>query len=171
MKTVKILITLLGIIAILSSCKKNSGDNTGNPTIIIFSSGFENQNDLNAWTQSSGGQAIIDSSAVKFTNITECFDFETLNLLPVQKGKTYELKLTGKVNQAMGGDPALCVGNFMIYIVQGSTNIIAESFGNYPSWTQKSFSFEATSSASVKIKFLIGTTRGAWINDLEFTEN
>ena len=171
MKICKFLITLVGIITILYSCKKDSSENTSNSPNIIFSSKFENQNDLGAWTQSSGGQAVIDSSTVKFTNITECYHFETLNLLPVQKGKTYELKLTGKVNHSIAGDPAFCVGDFMIYVVQGSTNIISESFGNYSSWTQKSFSFEATSSASVKIKFLIGTTRGAWIDDLEFIEN
>ena len=39
----------------------------------------------------------------------------------------------------------------------------------FTSWTQKSYSFEATSSASVKIKFLVGTTRGAWIDDLVFS--
>ena len=171
MKTCKFLITLVGIIIIFYSCKKDSSENTNNSPTIIFSSRFENQNDLDAWTQSTGGQAIIDSSTVKFTNITDCFHFETLNLIPVQKGKIYDLKLVGKVNPAIIGDPAFCVGNFMIYVVQGSTNIISESFGNYTTWTQKSFSFEATSSASIKIKFLIGTTRGAWIDELEFIEN
>lgn len=158
------------IIFMLYSCKKDSNEDNTNSPKTIFSSKFENQNDLNLWNQSSGGQAIIDANAVKFDSITECFHFETLNLIPVQKGKTYELKLTGKVNSSVSGDPAYCVGNFMIYIVQGSTNIISEGFGNYPSWTLRSYSFEATSSAAVKIKFLIGTTRGAWIDDIELIE-
>ena len=114
MKLVKILLCLAGILSVLYSCKKDSGNGTVYPTSIIFSSKFENQNDLAAWTQSSGGQAVIDSSAVKFTNITECFQFETMNLIPVTKGKIYELKLTGKVNPAISGDPALCAGNFLI---------------------------------------------------------
>ena len=171
MKTFRILITMIGIITILYSCKKDCSDNTSKTPNILFSSKFESKTDLSLWTQSTGGQAIIDSATVKFTNITECFLFETLDLIPVQKGKTYELQLIGKVNPAIGGDPALCAGNFIIYIVQGSTNLISTSFGNYTSWTQKSFSFEATSSASIKIKFLIGTTRGAWIDNLEFIEN
>jgi hypothetical protein len=171
MKIFKLLILITGIFTLFYSCKKNSDNSTNNSPNILFSSKFETQTDLNSWTQSSGGLAIIDSSAVKFTNITDCFQFETLNLIPVTKGKTYELKLTGKVNPAQSGDPVLCAGNFLIYVIQGSTIIISESFGNYPSWTQKSFSFEATSSASVKIKFLIGTTRGAWIDDLELIEN
>ena len=171
MKTVKILIILTSTLLIVFACKKKSGESTSNALNILFSSGFGNQNDLTAWTQSSGGQAVIDSSAVKFTNITECFLFETLNAIPVQNGKIYELRLTGKVNPALNGDPALCAGNFITYITQDNTNIVSESFGNNLSWTQKSYSFKATSSSPVKIKFLIGTTRGAWIDDIKFIEN
>ena len=167
MKALKILFTLIGIITVLSSCKKNSSDNSTDASQVIFSSKFETQNDLNAWNQSVGGQAIIDSSAVKFTNISNCFHFETVNLIPVVKGKSYELRIRGKVNESIQGDPLYCAGDFIIWVVQGSTNIISQSFGNNPVWTQKSFSFEALSSASIKIEFLIGTTRGAWIDDLE----
>jgi hypothetical protein len=171
MKAIRLLTVVVCAIIILSGCKKDSSDDTNNQPAVLFSSGFDSQADLNAWSQSSGGQAVIDSSAVMFTNITNCFQFETVNLIPVQKGKTYELRITGKVNPAISGDPMLCAGNYLVYIVQGSTNIISESFGNYPSWTVKSYSFEATSSAAVKIKFLIGTTRGVWISDLKFIEN
>jgi hypothetical protein len=167
MKALKILFTLVGIITVFSSCKKSSSDNSTNSSQVIFSSKFESQNDLSAWSQSAGGLAIIDSSAVKFTNISDCFHFETVNLIPVEKGKSYELRIRGKVNESIAGDPMLCSGDFIIWVVQGSTNVVSQSFGNYPSWTQKSFSFEALSSASVKIEFLIGTTRGAWIDDLE----
>jgi hypothetical protein len=167
MKALKILFTLIGIITVLSSCKKDSSDNSTSASTVIFSSKFETQNDLNAWIQSAGGQAIIDSSAVKFTNISNCFHFETVNLIPVVKGKSYELRIRGRVNESIQGDPLYCAGDFIIWVVQGSTNIISQSFGNYPAWTQKSFSFEALTSASVKIEFLIGTTRGAWIDDLE----
>ena len=171
MKALKISFILIGIITVLSSCKKDASDNSNKSTQIIFSSKFETQNDLSAWSQSAGGQAVIDSSAVKFTNISNCFHFETVNLIPVVKGKSYELQLRGKVNESIPGDPVYCSGDFIIWVVQGSTNVISQSFGNYPSWTQKSFSFEATSSTSVKIEFLIGTTRGAWIDDLKLIEN
>ena len=171
MKALKFLFILIGIITVLSSCKKNASDNSTNSSQVIFNSKFETQNDLSAWSQSAGGQAIIDSSAVKFTNISNCFHFETVNLIPVVKGKSYELRIKGKVNESIQGDPVYCAGDFIIWVVQGSTNVISQSFGNYPSWTQKSFSFEALSSASVKIEFLIGTTRGAWIDDLELIAN
>ena len=101
MKASKFLFTLLGIIVFFSSCKKDSNDNSSNSKNIIFSSKFDTQNDLSVWSQSSGGQAIIDSSAVKFTNITNCFHFETVNLIPVQSGKSYELHLRGKVNESI----------------------------------------------------------------------
>ena len=166
MKKNQLVFLLFGIITILYACKK---DSTGAP-ITIFSTKFDNQADLNAWTQSVGGKAVIDANSVKFDSITECYHFETLNLIPVQKGKVYELKLTGKVNSSTSGDPGLCAGDFLIYVVQGSTNLISESFGQYGLWTQKSYSFEAASSAAVKIKFLVGTTRGAWIDDLELIE-
>lgn len=172
MKTSRFLLPIIFIITIFSSCKKDSNDNSNNQTNkIIFSSRFETQNDLTVWIKSSGGDAIIDSSAVKFTNITGCFHYETMNLIPVQKGKTYELKLKGKVNYSIQGDPVFCAGNFIINVVQGDSYIIDQSFGNYPTWTQRSFSFEATSGASIKIAFLIGTTRGAWIDDIELIEN
>jgi hypothetical protein len=170
MKASKFLFTVLSIIAFLSSCKKDSNDNSSSSTNIIFSSKFNNQNDLSAWSQSSGGQAIIDSSAVKFTNIINCFHFETMSLIPVKSGKSYELKIRGKVNESIQGDPMFCSGDFIVWVVQGNENVISQSFGNYPSWTQNSFSFESTSTVSVKIEFLIGTTRGAWIDDLELLE-
>jgi len=44
---------------------------TSNSTSVTFK--FENQSDLNYWTQSAGGEAIIDSGAVKFQNLTQCF--------------------------------------------------------------------------------------------------
>jgi len=171
MKALKMLLTVISIITVLSSCKKDTSDNSSNSSQVLFSSKFETQNDLSAWSQSAGGQAIIDSSAVKFVNISNCFHFETVNLIPVVKGKSYELKIRGKVNEAIQGDPVYCAGDFIIWVVQGSTNLISQSFGNYPSWTQKSFSFEASTSAPVKIEFLIGTTRGAWIKDLELIAN
>ena len=170
MRYLNFLITLALLLA-MHACKKDSANNTGNQPVTLFSSKFDKQADLSLWTQSAGGQAIIDSSAVKFTNLTSCFQLETSSLIPVQKGKTYDLKLTGKVNPAMPGDPVLCAGNFLIYVVQGNSYLISASFGNYPSWTQRSFSFEATSSASVTIKILVGTTRGAWIDNLEFIEH
>jgi hypothetical protein len=172
MKAFKTLFSILIMVSVFSSCKKDSAVvvPTDSPK-TIFSSTFGSQTDLNAWTQSSGGMAIIDSNAVKFDSITSCYSFETSNLIPVVKGKTYELKLKGKVNSSIVGDPGFCVGDFMIYVVQGSTNIIAEGFGNYPSYTTKSYSFEATSSASIKIKFLIGASRGAWIDNIELIEN
>ena len=141
MKALKFLFTVIGIITILSSCKKDTSDNSTNSSQIIFSSKFETQNELSAWFQSAGGHAIIDSSSVKFTNISNCFHFETVNLIPVVKGKTYELRIRGKVNESIQGDPLYCAGDFIIWVVQGSTNLISQSFGNYPSWTQKSFSF------------------------------
>jgi hypothetical protein len=170
MKTWINLLTFLIILAILPGCKKDSTDNTSNSSAVIFSTTFEDQTALNAWSQTTGGQAVIDSSAVKFTNITECFHFETINLIPVVNGKTYELSLTGKVNSSQTGDPAMCVGDFMVYVVQGSTNLISDGFGKYPAWTERNYSFTATSSAAVKIKFLIGTTRGAWIKEIKLTQ-
>ncbi|MCX6248014.1 MAG: hypothetical protein NTW10_09790 [Bacteroidetes bacterium] len=168
MKAVKILFILAGILTVLSSCKKDTSDTSGTPTNVLFHSDFTSLTDLSVWSQSSGGEAIIDSSAVKFTNISDCYHFETINPIPVQKGKTYELRIKGKVNESLSGDPMLCAGDFIVWVVQGSTNVISDSFGNHPAWTQRSFSFEATSSASVKIEFLIGTMRGAWIDSIDF---
>jgi hypothetical protein len=171
MKTFRILIAMLGILTIAFSCTKKSSDSASSTQTTVFSSKFESSSDLSLWTQSTGGQAIIDSAAVKFTNITQCFQFETMDLIPVQKGKSYELIIVGKANPSQNGDPALCAGNFLIYIIQGDTDLLSASFGNYTSWTQRSFSFEAATSASIKIKFLIGTTRGAWIDDLKLIQN
>ncbi|MCX6251441.1 MAG: hypothetical protein NTX61_11900 [Bacteroidetes bacterium] len=170
MKTNFIILTVLGIALCFSGCKKKSTDDQNNSSKTIFSSKFETQAELNAWSQTSGGKAFIDGSAVKFDSITGCFHFETINLIPVKTGKSYELRLTGKVNYHLAGDPVLCAGDFIIWLVQGNTNLIDESFGNYPNWTQRSFSFTATSSASVKIEFLIGSTRGAWIDDIALVE-
>jgi hypothetical protein len=171
MKQAFIFFSILCTLAANTSCKKDSDDTSGSSTNVVFSSKFDSQDDLNLWSQSSGGQAIIDSSAVKFTNVTNCFHFETKNLIRVQSGKSYELRLRGKVNESLQGDPMLCAGDFIIWVVQGNENVISQSFGNYPAWTQKAFSFEAKSSASVKIEFLVGTTRGAWIDNLELVEN
>jgi len=171
MKNSIIILTLLIVAFCFSGCKKKSTDDQSTSSKTIFSSKFETQADLNAWSQDASGKARIDGSAVKFDSITGCYHFETINLIPVQSGKSYELRLTGKVNYHVAGDPVLCAGDFIIWIVQGSTNLIDESFGNYPNWTQRSFSFTATSSASVKIEFLIGTTRGAWIDDIELVQN
>ena len=169
MKTRKSLLILFCLMALFSSCKKDS-DNNSISSNIVFKSTFDTENDLSAWSQSSGGQAIIDSSAVKFTNITNCFHFETINLIPVKSGKSYELHLRGKVNGLIQGDPVFCAGDFIIWVEQGNEHLISQSFGNYPDWTQRSFSFAANSSASVKIEFLIGTTRGAWIDSIELIE-
>jgi hypothetical protein len=168
MKAINILFILAAILMVLSSCRKDTGDTSGTPSNVLFHSDFTSSNDLSAWSQSAGGDAVIDSSAVKFTNITDCYHFETINLIPVQTGKSYELQIKGKVNESLSGDPMLCAGDFIVWVVQGSTNVISASFGNHPAWTQRSFSFQAASSAPVRIEFLIGTTRGAWIDSIDF---
>lgn len=167
MKTGIYMVSLICVLGMISSCSKDSEDGSN----IIFSTTFSSQEDIQGWSQSAGGQAIIDSAAVKFTNITDCYHFETINPIPVTSGKTYELHLTGKVNQSQQGDPMLCAGDFIIWVIQGNEKLISQSFGNRPAWTKKSYSFVANSSASVKIEFLIGTTRGVWIDDIELTEN
>jgi hypothetical protein len=167
MKKQILLLLIIGTIFIGSSCKKkaDSSESTSNSTSVTFK--FENLSDLNYWTQSAGGEAIIDSGAVKFQNLTQCFHYETTNLIPVNNGESYVLKISGKVNESIQGDPGLCAGDFLIYVIQGSTNLIQTSFGNHPNWVIMSYSFVAASSAPIKIKFLIGTTRGAWIQKIE----
>ena len=164
MKKKSFAIFLLALVAMtFTSCKKSRG--------IIFSSHFDNATDLNLWSHSSDGDAVVDSSVLKLRAVTGCIQLETVDLISVSKGKTYTLKFKGRVDPTLVGETGYCVGDYMIYVEQGSTDIIADGFGNYTGWTQKSFSFEATSSASVKIKFLIGTVKGAWIDDLELIEN
>lgn len=72
MKTQISLLLTIGCILIGYSCKKKSDSNqsTSSPTTLTIK--FENQSDLNNWTQSTGGEAIIDSGSVKFQNITQC---------------------------------------------------------------------------------------------------
>lgn len=161
---------IIGIIFIGFSCKKkaDSNESSTNSTSVTFK--FENQSDLNFWIQSAGGEAIIDSGAVKFQNLTQCFSYESANLIPVSDGGSYVLKITGKVNESIQGDPGLCAGDFLIYVIQGNTNLLQTSFGNHPDWVIMPYSFVASSSAPVKIKFLIGTTRGAWIEKIELIE-
>ena len=162
---------VLGICSTLISCKKSSSTTDGGSGSSLFSSTFNASSDLNAWLQSGGGEAVIDSTAVKFQNITGCFRFETANLISVKAGKSYTLKIRGKVNNSQDGDPALCAGDFLVYVTQGSTDLISASFGQFPAWTTNSWSFTVKSSASINIHFLIGTTRGAWIDNLELVEN
>ena len=167
MKNFLVFILVLFSAFSLSSCKKSSSTTGGGSGSSLFSSTFNTSSNLNAWLQSGGGEAVIDSAAVKFQNITGCFRFETANLISVQAGKSYTLKIRGKVNSSQQGDPALCAGDFLVYVTQGTTDLISASFGEFPAWTTNSWSFTVKSSASIKIHFLIGTTRGAWVDNLE----
>ena len=158
------------MLLVSSSCKKKSSETTYDGNNIVFSSAFDTHADLVIWSQSSGGQAVIDQNTAKLTATDGCFQFETIDLIPVETGKTYTLKFKGKVIASQAGDPVFCAGDFLIYIMQGSTVLLSQSFGNYPDWVQKSFSFQATKPVPISIKFLIGTKRGVWIDDLSLTE-
>ncbi len=171
MKPLISLLLLFGVVFISDGCKKKSSASQTAAPAALFSSKFENQSDLQAWTASAGGEAVIDNGAVKFQNITSCFQFETASLIPVQQGKTYVLKITGKVNYHVPGDPVLCAGDFLIYVTQEGNNLVSASFGAHPSLTQMAYSFTAATSASINIKFLVGTTRGAWIDNIELVAN
>ena len=103
MKTKYFWLSITCIILSFSSCEKESGG-------IIFSSSFDNASDLNLWTQSSGGEALIEQDYLKLKAVTGCFVFETVDLIPVQKGETYTFKFIGKVDNPLIGDPAHCVG-------------------------------------------------------------
>ncbi len=170
MRTILFIAVASGILLFNCGCSKNSNEENGSPK-TIFQTKFDNQEDLNLWSQSAGGVAYIEDSTVKFDSITSCFRFETINVIPAQAGKTYELKLTARVNRSISGDPAYCVGYFMIYVVQGNEKLILDGFGDYPDWTQKSYSFSTTSGAYLKIYFNIGTTRGAWIDEIALIEH
>jgi hypothetical protein len=170
MRKILFISVTLGILLCLCGCSKTSREDNGSPK-TVFQTKFDNPEDLNLWSQSAGGVAYINDSSVKFDSITSCFRFETINLIPAQAGKTYELRLTAKVNRSVSGDPSYCVGYFMIHVIQGNEKLISDGFGDYPTWTKKSYSFSTTSGAYLKIYFLIGTTRGAWIDELELIEH
>ena len=170
MKSTIFLLLIPCVMIFFPSCKKKTSETSNNGATVIFSSKFDTNTDLLKWSQSSGGNAVIDQNTAKLTATDGCFHVETIDLIPVLTGKTYILTFKGKVIQHQVGDPVLCAGDFLIYVMQGNTNLISQSFGNYPDWTQKSFSFQATSSAAIGIKFLVGTTRGAWIDDLTLTQ-
>jgi hypothetical protein len=170
MKTTIYLLLAACMLTLFSSCKKKTSETSDGGPTVIFSSKFDSSADLQLWSQSSGGLAVIDQNSAKLTATNGCFQFETKNLIPVVTGKSYILTFTGKVIQHEVGDPVLCAGDYLIYIMQGNSVLISHSFGNYPDWTQKSFSFQATSSSAIGIKFLVGTTRGAWVDDLTLTQ-
>jgi hypothetical protein len=123
---------LLAIIS-FSGCKKEESRGT------IFSSQFDTDADLSLWTVSSGGEATIENEALKLKVVSSCFAFETADLISVRKGKTYTLKFKGKVDPTLVGEPAYCVGDYMVYIIQGSDYLIQDGFGDYLDWTPKSF--------------------------------
>lgn len=170
MKATLILSLCFSIIVLsFSSCDEDSSDEDDGGA--IFTSSFDYASDLNLWTQSAGGEAVIEQDHLKLKANSGCFVFETVDFISVEKGKSYTLKFKGKVDPPQIGDPAHCVGYFMVYIVQGSDYLIEDGFGDYPDWTQKSYGFEAPTSAGVRIRFMIGTEKGAWLDDLELIQN
>ncbi len=166
MRTLISLLLLSGVVFMLGGCKKKSSTDTTTPP-ALFSCKFDSPADLNGWTANAGGEAVIDNGAVKFQNITSCFQYETANPIPVQQGKSYALKITGKVNYHLSGDPPLCAGDFLIYVTQDGNNLVSASFGDHPALTAVIYAFTATTAAGIKLKFLVGTTRGAWIDNIE----
>jgi hypothetical protein len=165
-----ILLFIFSLSFFCTTCKKDPDPNTNNGSTVIFSSNFDTHADLVVWSQSAGGEAVIEQNLLKMVAKTSCFQFETIDSIPVQSGKTYVLKLWAKADSSASGDPHYCGGDFLVYVEQGSTDVITGNLGNYLLWTQKSYSFQAATSGSVIIKFLVGTTKGAWLNDLEFIE-
>jgi len=171
MKPMITLLLLFGIFFMLCGCKKKSSTSQPAATASVFSNKFDTQADLAGWISTVGGEAVLDNGAVKFQNITSCFHYETASLIAVQQGKTYILKITGKVNYHVSGDPMLCAGDFLVEVIQEGNYLVSESFGDHPALTTVSYAFTAATSASIKIKFLIGTSRGAWIDNIELVAN
>ena len=146
-----------------NGCQKSRG--------TLFVSHFDTAADLALWSPSAEGQAEIESNYVKLKAVSGCFQYETANEISVEKDKTYILKFKGKAEPTLLGETGYCANDFMVYVEQGNNNPVGVSFGNFTSWTQKTFSFTATSASPVRIKFLIGTTKGVWLDELEFSEN
>jgi len=171
MKTFLKFLMLAGLFLLFQDCKKSSSNDQTTTPVTIFSTDFTTTADLNIWTQSTGGTAVIDSGAVKFTNITECFSFETSTAIPIVFGKSYTFTITVKVNESHPGDPALCAGDFLLYIKQGTEYLVSESFGGHPEFSQQSFIFTPVKSNPILLQFLTGTTRGAWIDHIDIVQN
>jgi outer membrane biogenesis lipoprotein LolB len=63
MKTQPYFLLLIFVAALLTSCTKDAEDTPTAASPVVFKATFDDPNELNGWSQSSGGQAVIDSSA------------------------------------------------------------------------------------------------------------
>jgi hypothetical protein len=169
MRTKIILLPILCMAFLLTTCKEDPEPTTNDGSIVIFSSTFDNHADLALWSQSPGGEAAIVQNTLNLVAKTSCFKFETKEAIPVQPGKTYFLNFWAKVDSASIGDTHYCGADFLVQVVKDSTNVVYGNIRNY-GWTQKSYSFQVASADSVSIEFLTGTTRGAWLGNLELIE-
>jgi hypothetical protein len=138
---------------------------------------FDSLSDTADWNLYPGGSLSIDTSAkyngassLKLITETQCFVVERIKGVEVNKDKVYVIHFHYKMEPGQIGDIGYCAGEFLIQLKQGNEYVLDEVISGVNDWTEKYFYFQPINNVPVKIKLLIGTERGVWLDDLILLE-
>jgi hypothetical protein len=125
----------------------------------------------------SGGSLSINTinkfngkASLKLITESQCFVIEKVKGVDVDKDKINVLYFHYKMEPMQIGDIGYCAGPFLIWLKQGNEDLLIDGVMGVNDWTEQYFYFQPKNNISVKIKLLIGTDRGVWLDDLILLE-
>ena len=165
---------VLSLVVLLFSCRKDHGIGENE---IIYSDYFNSNADLSGWTVSSSGMAEITdstqtegSASLHMKAVSGCLSIEKNQGVAVESNTNYELKFDAQAIFSQTGDIASCAGDYLIILSQRDDEIGYFDVYGITGWSTQYEYFTTVSSLPVKVKILIGTYHGAWIDNLTITK-
>ena len=182
MKTRTLFHIFLILSIILTSCKKDNEivkddfitiEIGGKKYKSVSIDDFNSLSDSSNWNIYPYGVFLIDTinkfngeASVNLTADGGCFILEKIEGVPVDKEKIYFIHFYYKLLETQIGEVGHCFGDFMIWLKQGDETLLLDGCHGIESWTEKYFYFQPINNVPVKIKLLVGTEHGVWLDDL-----
>lgn len=180
------------IIVALIGCEKEgaSSSDSENEIVSVGGNNYKVLSETNVdlgdgsinWIGGSGGSMSVDStsrigdSTVLYMTAKEgCFTVnqkEGTSTLPQQQSAilfSYMLPTT-TFSDVQAGRGYTCAGACRMEILQGNEIVLSEWVRERDFWTSAHFQFRTKSVEPIKIRFIVGTQNGFWIDDIFILE-
>lgn len=179
--------------SLLWSCSKDNDSGNGDDAdkiVVIDGQAYSQVSTINItkgtdeqnWTSNSGGALYVDStsnigdSITLFMTATEgCFSAEQRSGTPMITQQESVLQFSYMLpetsfNDIREGNGFTCAGACRMEIFQGEELLLSEWIRESDEWAELQFFFRTKQTEEVKIRLVVGSKKGLWIDNLNLLQ-
>ncbi len=150
------------------------------PYELLKSVNFNEMADTALWSWTNNGNLTVDntskvgdSTVVYMEAEYDCFRAEIKQGVPIVLQQESAIEFSYLLprttfNDIRHGEGLVCSGACKLEIYQGNEILFSEWLSETSVWTNLQFLFRTKKTEEVKIKFILGTRKGFWIDNIKY---